>query len=222
MLLVMMAGPPGSGKTTLADGLVDALGPRTFRFGEDALFEIDEFADVSTAFRTKAFPDTSMMLDAYRRFLERVGDDSDVVVFDWSCTGMIEDLPCAQPDRTSVTTHHPEMRSDPDVLASHARDVRSLADDAVLFVPDVPIATAIGRAHAQRGERWFDGYTEIEAYRGDGSFLDAAVRYWEAGIPRHEDCVRAHEAGGWDIVHFDASAPARDVLDTALSVVGGY
>ena len=193
MLLVMMAGSPGSGKTTLAEGLVDSLGPRTFGFGEELLFEIAEFADVAFAFRTKAFPDTAMMLDAYRRFIDRVRDDADVVVFDWSCAGMIEDLPCAQPDRTSVTTHRPQMRSDPSVLASHARDVRGLADDAVLLVT-----------------------------QGDGSFLDAAVRYWEAGAPRKEDCVRAHSAGGWDVVRLDASAPARDVLDAALSVLRGY
>ena len=222
MLFVMMNGPPGSGKTTLAEGLANALGPRTFTFPEGALFEIDEFADVAVAFRTKAFPDTAMMLDAYRRFIERVRDDTDVVVFDWSCTGMIEDLPCAQPDRTSVTTHRPEMCSDPEVLASHARDVRGLADDAVLFVPEVPIATAIGRAHAQRGEHWFDGWPEVKASQGDGSFLDAAVRYWEAGAPRKDDCVRAHAAGGWDVVHLDATAPAADVLDAALSVLRGY
>jgi hypothetical protein len=223
MLLVMMAGPPGSGKTTLAEGLVGALGPRTFLFGEGLLFEIDEFADVAVAFRTKTtFPDTAMMLDAYSRFVDRVRDDVDVVVFDWSCAGMVEDLPCAQPDRTSLTTHRPEMRSDPEILASHSRDVRSLAEHAVLFVPDVSIATAIGRAHAQRGERWFDGWPEITNDRRDGSFLDAAVRYWEAGAPRKEDCVRAHAAGDWDVVRLDASAPAADVLDAALSVLRGY
>jgi hypothetical protein len=216
----MMDGPPGSGKTTLAEGLVRTLGPRTFCFSEDALFEIDEFADVAVAFRTKAFPDTGMMLDAYRRFFDRIRNDTDTVVFDWSCTGMIEDLPCAQPDRMSLTTHRPEMRSDPEVLASHARAVAGLVERTVLFVPEVPIATAIGRAHAQRGERWFDGWPEVKASQGDGSFLDAAVSYWEAGAPRHKDCVRAHEAGGWDIVRLDANAMPSDVLEQALSALG--
>jgi hypothetical protein len=217
VLAVMMSGPPGSGKSTLADGLVAALGPRTFHFGEDALFEIEEFADVAHGFRTKVFPDTAMMLDAYGRFIEHTRAAFDVVVFDWACAGMIEDLPCAQPDRTSVTTLRPEMRSDPDVLSSHARDVRDLVEDAVLFVLDAPIATAIGRAHAQRGEEWFDGYRAgIEAIRSDEPFLDAAIRYWEAASPRHDDCVRAHEAGGWDVIRLDASASASDVLKQAM------
>ena len=166
LLLVMMEGPPGSGKSTLADGLIAALGPRAMRFGEKELFEVSEFSEVAVAFRTKTFPDTTMMLDGYRTFVERVRGETDVVVFDWSCVGMIEDLPCAQADRTSVTTHHPEMRADPVVLAAHARDVRTLANDAVLLVLDTPIATALGRALEQRGERWFEPWREVADFPG--------------------------------------------------------
>ncbi len=216
----MMGGPPGSGKSTLADGLVRTLGPRTFAFGEERLFELGEFASVAEAFRTKTFPDTAMMLDAYQRFVDRVRDGVDIVVCDWSCVGMIEDLPCAQHDGTSSTAHRPEMRADPEVLGSHARDVRSMADDAVLFVPDVPIRTALERAHAQRGDVWFDPWRQHFA---EGvPLLDAATAYWESGVARHEDCVRAHAEGAWDVVRLDATAPARDVLDAALSVLRGY
>src|ERR671925_2015496 len=101
----MMDGLPGSGKSTLADGLVAALGSRTFGFGEHALFEIEEFADVAQGFRTKVSPDTTMMLAAYGRLLDRVWTSFDTIVCDWGCVGMIEDLPCAQPDRTTGTTH---------------------------------------------------------------------------------------------------------------------
>ena len=217
MRFVMMDGPPGAGKSTLAEGLVAALGPRTFLFGEEALFEIDEFAGVAVAFRTKAFPDTAMMLDAYRRFVDRAHASFDTIVFDWSCVGMIEDLPCAQPDRSTLTTHRPEMRADPAVLASHARDVAQLADRAMLLVPEVALTTAIGRAHAQRGEAWFDGWSDgIAEFRTEGSFLEAAIRYWELGMPRHDDVVAAHVAGGWDVVRIDASRPVGDVLADAL------
>jgi hypothetical protein len=217
----MMAGPPGAGKSTLAEGLVAALGPRAFRFGEELLFEIEEFADVAVAFRTKAFPDTAMMLDAYRSFIQRARRDYDVVVFDWSCVGMIEDLPCAQPDRTSLTTHRPEMRADPDVLAAHARDVRDLADDATLLVTVAPVAVAISRALAERGEAWFDAYVELHAQRGDEPLLDAAIRYWEAGMRRHEDVVDAHVAAGWDVVTVDATRPRDDVLQAAVRSLRG-
>lgn len=219
LLLVMMDGPPGSGKSTLADGLVAALGPRALRFGEDELFEVPEFSEVAVAFRRKTFPDTSMMLDAYRAFVERVRSQTDVVVFDWSCVAMIEDLPCAQADRTSLTTHQPEMRADPDVLSAHARDVRTLANDAVLLVLDAPIATALRRALEQRGEQWFDPWREVADFQGGGTLLDRATRYWEAGVPRHEDCVRGHAAGGWDVVYLDATAPIDEVLANAVTML---
>ena len=222
LLLVMMEGPPGAGKSTLAEGLTSALGARTFRFGEQQLFELLEFADVARAFRTKTFPDTSMMLDAYRAFIDRIRAVVDVVVFDWSCVGMIEDLPCAQPDRKSVTTHHPEMRADQEVLSGHAREVRALADDGVLLVLDVPIADAIGRAHAQRGEQWFDPWREVASFRGEGTFLDNAIRYWEAGDPRAEDCVRGHAFGGWDVIHLDATVGIDDLLAQAVTALTPY
>lgn len=217
LVLVMMEGPPGAGKSTLAEGLAASLGPRALLFGDEMLFEVPEFAEVAAGFRTKAFPDESMMLEAYRMFIDRVRDAVDVIIFDWSCVGMIEDLPCAQPDRRSVTTHHPEMRADPSVLADHARDVRSLADRSVLFVLDVLIPDAIGRAHQQRGEQWFDPWKGIVELRDGETFLDGAVRYWEAGRPRGEDCVRGHSAGGWDVIRLDASRSADDILREAVT-----
>ena len=215
-MLVMMNGPPGAGKSTLSKRLAASFGSRAFLFDEEMLFEVPEFAEVAKGFRSKSFPDESLMLEAYQTFIERVRNDVSVVICDWSCVGMIEDLPCAQPDRTSVTTHHPEMRADPGVLAGHARDVGSLADRSVLFVLDTPIANAIQRVYESRGEEWFDRWRGIVEVRDGETFLDGAVRYWEAGRPRGDDCTRGHTAGGWDVIRLDASRLADEVLEESL------
>src|SRR5207248_1396539 len=119
-------------------------------------------------------------------------------------------LPCAQPDRTSVTTNIPDMRSDPNVLGSHARELREVASmyQCVLFVLDVPIATAVDRRMDERGPSWFETYLEHEPpTSGDDTVRNRMIRWFETGRPRHLDCVDAHAAGGWAIQHLDATAP---------------
>jgi hypothetical protein len=212
----MMDGPPGAGKSTLAEGIVAALGTKAMLFEEELIFELGEFADVGTAFRTKTFPDTEMMLDAYRLFFERVRTTAQIVVFGWSCVGMIEDLPCAQRDRQSVTSLDPHARADLQVLTQHARDVRELVGEGVLFVPDVPISMSTLRALEQRGEAWFAAYDGIDTFGGASSLLEGAINYFETAAARHLDVVRAHEAGGWNVVRVDATASAPEVLGEAL------
>lgn len=113
------------------------------------------------------------------------------------------------------------MRADAAVLTSHAADVARLADRAALIVVDAPIATALGRVLAERGEQWFDPWhNEVAALRSGGSFLDGAVRYWDATAPRRADIVAAHSGGGWGVVTVDASRTAELVLRDALRALG--
>jgi hypothetical protein len=218
LTIVMMEGFAGAGKSTLAKGLAGSLGDRALLFDDAALFTTPEFETVARAFREKAFPDPPMMLAAYRALFDRVRGRFELVVSDWSCVGMIEDLPCAQVDRTSTTTHLPGVRADMSVLSSHARDVRALVDTAILLVLDAPVATTITRAYEQRGEAFFEPWG-IAEHRGDGTFLDAAIRYWERGVLREQDCVQAHRDAGWDVIDLDATASIEEVLSQALAAV---
>jgi hypothetical protein len=106
-----------------------------------------------------------MMLAAYERIFAVARERRASIVADWGCLGMVEDLPCAQPDRRSVTSRDPTARADRNVLVSHARDVLDAwGDRCVLFVLDagarVPARdegfiardTAIVEAH--RAARW--------------------------------------------------------------------
>lgn len=218
--LVMMEGPPGAGKSTLAANTARSLGPRADLVTDASLFERAEFADVANAYRTRVWPTAEMLLSAYARVIDRARQEQQIVVADFSAVGLAEELPWAQPDRISVTTNVLDARADPDVLEAHARDVLTIAKTAVLFVLDVPVAVGVRRRHAQRGIAWLEGYARHALpVRRDESVVDRATRVFEAGMDRRNDIVRAHVSAGWTVVHLDATAPEEFVLERGLHVL---
>jgi AAA domain-containing protein len=217
--LVMFEGPAGAGKSTLAQSLARSRDDIDLMIDHD-IFERLEFADVARAYRTKDWPTAQMLLDAFRRVLERAERAGDVVVSDFSAVGLAEELPWAQPDRTSVTTNVLDARADPEVLAAHARDVLALAGRALLFVLDVPSEVSVSRAAAQRGDDWLRNQVSFVPPRRPGETRDErAVRFTDAMSPRREDIVAAHVTAGWDVVRLDAFRPAADVLREALPLL---
>lgn len=123
----MMEGVPGSGKSTLAEQLVGWVithGGEADHLPEEAIFTRTEFSAVGSAFKTKRFPTPDMMLMAYDRIFAEARGRGASVIADWNAVGMIEDLPCAQPDRVSITTNDPTAVVDANVLRQHASDGR--------------------------------------------------------------------------------------------------
>ncbi len=213
----MMEGPPGAGKSTLAEGIAQSLGPRADIITVASLFERAEFAAVGDAYRTRVWPTAQMLLDAYARVLELATTRKQIVVADFSAIGLAEELPWAQPDRVSVTTNMVDARADPIVLEEHAADILALSGDALLFVLDVPVDVGVRRRHAQCGEGWFETYLEhAPPLRSDESVVDRCVRLFDAGASRRNDIVEAHERAGWTVVRLDATSPVDAVLDEAL------
>jgi hypothetical protein len=142
---------------------------------------------------------------------------------DWSCLGMIEDLPCAQADRVSTTTLVPQARADPVVLRDHAADVARLASgfEPTLFVLDVASEIAVRRALAQRGADWFDGMiVRTPPLRPDEPVEERAVRDQESFEMRRHNIVDAHVKGGWDVVTINARPGPDQVLLQALTALG--
>ena len=218
--LVMMEGPPGAGKSTLADGIAAVLGPRADLITEASLFERAEFAAVGNAYRTRVWPTAELLLDAYSRLLEHAARAQRIVVACFSAVGLAEELPWAQPDRSSVTTNLIDARADPEVLQEHARDILAVAGEAVLFVLDVPVDVGVRRRHAECGDEWFQTYLDhAPSVRPDESVVERCTRFFEAGEPRRADIVRAHEPAGWTVVHLDATKPVEAVLDAALAAL---
>lgn len=155
--LVMMEGPAGAGKSTLAEALVARLrssGAEVVHLPDEAIFTRPEFGDVGHAFGTKNYPTPELMLTAYRRTFSQAAATDASIIADWNVVGMIEDLPCAQPDRVSVTSNIPSASADTTVLARHANDVRiKWGGAATLLVLRLPADQAVQRAANQRGQR---------------------------------------------------------------------
>lgn len=218
--LVMMEGPPGAGKTSLADALCASLrgrGEDVDLVPEEAIFDRAEFAEVGQAFKTREWPTGDLMLSAYKRIFAKRW-----IVSDWNAVGMIEDLPWAQPDRTSLTTNRPFARADPEMLAGHAAAVMKAAKGLhpTLFVLDVPLDVAIRRAWRERGERWLAQKARyIKPVSGTETLADRVVREMKRAAPRSQDVMDAHAAAGWKIITLDASAKADAVLDAALRML---
>jgi hypothetical protein len=187
-LFVMVTGvAPGIGKTTLAAGLVaraSTAGLHAEPFEEGQIFTRPAFARFGRAFRDRsACPTAAMMLDAYMALVGELGPNA-AVVFDWSCLGMVSDLPWAE--------------GRPDVLLRHARDVFELAQPlrpALLYLTG-DIEVALARAAAERGERWIRRYGAAGRRRppdgprspGGHRGVDTAPAVPEIGAGRFPSC----------------------------------
>lgn len=220
-VLVMMAGPPGAGKSTLAASLCTELGVRAMLLAEEAVFERPEFAAVGEAFRTKTFPDTDMMLAAYTAIFASAHQRTASIVADWSCVGMIEDLPCAQPDRASVTSRIATAVADRAVLESHARDVRlAWGGRAILLVLDVPIGTASRRVVDERGAGWVKRHLQLGEDPSEPiAMLAARERSFRQ---RKAVIIDAHGAGGWTVQQIHANRDPEAVVGDALHSLHPY
>lgn len=218
--LVMMEGPPGAGKSTIAEQLARTIRP-VDRLSEEAIFTRAEFAEVGRTFRTKEFPTPELMLTAYVRLFAAARARQATVVADWNAVGMIEDLPCADPTRSSTTTQRPWVLPDADVLMAHARDVRrAWGGEAVLVVLDVSVDVAIRRAAAERGREWTVKQSRREDESTEGSELDRAIAFHARFITRRSTVVDVHRASGWRVAVVDATCDVEDVTASVLRELG--
>jgi hypothetical protein len=203
---------PGIGKTTLAAGLVARArkaGLHAELFEEGEIFTRPAFSSVGRAFRDRGTcPTAAMMVDAYAAFVGEI-DPNGAFVFDWSCLGMISDLPWAE--------------GRPDVLLRHARDVFELAQPlrpALLHLAG-DIEVALARAAAERGERWVRRYAQLAAAdRPTTRARLAAIAEWIQRQPDLKLELDAFRAAGWPVSEIDAIRPVAQVLDDAASRLG--
>lgn len=225
--LIMMEGPAGSGKSTLAEALVAHLrstGTSVDHLPEEAIFTRPEFAQVGQAFRTKNFPTTDLILTAYRRTFRAAATTDSSIIADWNAVGMIEDLPCAQPDRVSVTSNAPSATADASVLAQHAEDVRNeWASDAILLLLRLPSEQAVQRAAKQRGRTWIDREKARWPTKfNSSSSLANVARLHQAYEYRRDALVEAYRAAAWKVVELDASRTEAAVLADATALAFPY
>ncbi len=222
---VMLHGMPGVGKSTLAANLAASItqaGGACDLLPEEAIFIRAEFADVGQGFKTKHWPTANIMLHAYQRVLDAARQHRRWIAMDWNCVGMIEDLPWAQPDRTTLTTTQHAAHADMSVLVTHARDVRALAPDIrpILLVLNVPHRVAATRAATERGDAWIERYAAfVQDPRPGEPPLDRIVRWYEEISPRHEDIIDAYDQAGWQIAAIDATSTDDAVLRAAMAVL---
>jgi hypothetical protein len=209
---VMTAGvSPGIGKSTLTAGLArraGAFGVDLEVFDLEQIFTRPAFAAIGRAFRDRTYPTAEMLLDGYARLvgeLSRTG----AVVFDWTCLGIIADLPWA------------EGRSD--ILLHYARDVLGLArplQPVVLnLVGDVEVAVA--RAAAERGEKWVRRYAHLAAMEATRTRTRlAAITKWIQRQPYEALELNAFREAGGPVWEIDAMRPPDEVLDDAAGRLG--
>ncbi len=203
---------PGVGKSTLAEGLAaraPTLGIPFDLFGEEQIFTRPAFAEIGSAFRerrdgVRVYPSAEMLLEGYRRVLAGLGRGG--IVFDWTCLGMISDLPWAE--------------GRPEVLLAHARAVHALAEPLgpmiVNLVADVEIAVA--RAAAQRGEWWIRRYSRLGSRIGSPARTRlGAIADWLRAQPHETLELDAFRAAGWPILEIDASQPTLEVLENVVT-----
>lgn len=217
-----MEGVPGSGKSTLAEMLVEwvaTAGGEVDHLSEEAIFNRPEFSAVGQAFKTKRFPTPDLMLFAYDRLFAKARDRAASVVADWNAVGMIEDLPCAQPDRASTTTDNPLAVADSDVLRQHALDVRrAWGGQAVLLRLAIPVEEATRRAAQQRGSEWISRQLARAGRSADGAEAIRAIAEWHAAYgQRRRVEVQSHADAGWAISSIDAGTEPAVVLKRAVA-----
>lgn len=199
---------PGVGKSTLAEGHAGRarrLGQELDLFGEGQIFTRPAFTGIGRAFRerrdgVRVYPDAAMLLEGYRRTLDELGEAA--IVFDWTCLGMISDLPWAE--------------GRPEVLLAHARDVLKLAGHLrpviVNLVADAEVAVA--RAAAQRGEEWVRRNAHLAAMSGARARTRlGAIAERIRGLPFESLELDTFVAADWPIWGVDATRSAEDVLD---------
>lgn len=221
--LVMMEGVPGSGKSALAENIVawtQRAGSLAELLPEEAIFNRPEFARVGRAFREKTFPTPMLMLEAYEQVFAAAREAEISVIADWNDVAMIEDLPCAQPDRSTSTTHIPSAVADMTVLRKHASDVRSAwRGQAFLLALEVPTLQAIARAAEERGPKWIEREVGFCPPGGasDAPLIQIAKRHG-AYDARRQAIIRSHAEAGWNVCRIDASAEAEAVLGEAVAL----
>ena len=215
--LIMIIGVgPGIGKSTLAEGLVARGGgarlrDRPLRRGAD--LHPPAFAEVGHAFRERTggervYPSAGMLIEGYRRVVDQIGHGA--IVFDWSCLGMISDLPWAE--------------GRPDVLPAHARDVRSLTNPLCPVLINLlgEVEVAVARAAAQREDGWVRRNAHLAAV-GGGSARSrlAAIAERIRSLPHESLVLSAFGAAGWPIWEVDAMRTAEEVLDDVAERLWG-
>lgn len=206
---VMISGvSAGVGKTTLARALAgrrSGSGLPVDLFTEEQLFSREEFAEIGTAFRDRTYPSSEMMLEGYRRILAGLESDHEAIIFDWSCLGMISDLPWAEGRQ--------------DVLEAHASEVARLTASmgpALIYLEAEP-EVAVQRAVAQRGDRWARRYARLAAegrVAPTRDFLTVIADGIRSDATRHME-NQAYRSAGWSVVEIDARMEADAVLDAA-------
>lgn len=221
----MMHGVPGAGKSSLAEDLSKWLigqGAKVDLIPEEDIFTRNEFADVGQAFKSRAWPSGDMMLAAYQNILETAHRQSQWVIADWNCVGMIEDLPWAQLNPATQATFQPEARADMNILTTHAQSVRTLASifEPMLFVLKVPYRIAALRAAAERGQAWIERYAAL-AQEGDPNEppLDRIIRWYQESRPHNDDILTAHIRAGWSIAEVDATCTQEDMLHQVAHIL---
>ena len=207
---------PRIGKSTLAEGLAaraQELGQDLDLFGEEQLFTRPAFIEIGRAFRDRrdgqrVYPSAEMLLDGYRRVIDGLGGGG--VIFDWSCLGMISDLPWAE--------------GRPDVLLAHARDVLALAAplNPVLFNLVADVEVAVARAATQRGERWVRRNAHLAARQGAvaRTQLAAIAERWRSMTFETLE-LEAFRAAAWPIWEVGATRAANQVLDDVAQRLWG-
>ena len=199
---------PGIGKTTLAEGLArrraQAAAPADL-FTEKQIFERAGFAEIGRAFRDRTCPTSQMMLEGYRRVISHLGCERSALVFDWTCLGMVSDLPWAE--------------NKPDILERHARQVAQLASRLGPVVLDLTgdIQVALRRAESERGEQWTRRYARLAAQQAAITARDllGAIAEGIQADPARTLEKRAFRSAGWPVIEIDATPGPDEVLDAA-------
>jgi hypothetical protein len=203
----------GIGKSTLTAGLADraaAIGVDLELFTVEQMFTRPTFAGIGRAFRDRTYPTAEMMLVGYARLVSGL-TPAGAVIFDWSCLGMVSDLPWAE--------------GRPGVLLSHARDVlevaRPLRPVVLRLVGDVEVA--VTRAATERGEKWVRRYAHLAAAGAPAIRTRtrlAAIAEWTRSQPYEALELDALRGAGWPIWEIDAMRAADEVLEDAAARLG--
>lgn len=201
----------GIGKSTLCVGLVTRAGLAGLEVelvDEGQIFSRPAFVEIGRAFRDRTYPTAEMMLQGYTRLVSELGPNR-AVLFEWSCLGMVSDLPWAE--------------GRPDALLRHARDVLELTRPLRPMLLNLMgnIEVAVARAAAERGEKWIRRYARLAAIdRAKSRIRLAAIAEWIERQPYEALELKAFRDAGWPVWEIDAMRPAEEVLDDVAGRLG--